>query len=210
MLYELFDMCAYRTDYKQIGDSVNYAIDEDVANKTLSIYFQGSNSITDWVRNFLFTKDCYGVFKAHKGFLSAYREARNLLLDKVYEEDENGDYKWLKIIIVGYSHGGALCQLALQDIVYHRPDIRDNILGYAFETPRALKVKKEYRHFWDNLIVVRNNNDIVSHCPPKMFGYTDLGTMIKIKGDTKLVLNKLPKCIKSHFPNCVLDGIKKL
>ena len=32
-LYDLFDMCAYRTDYKQIGDSVNYAIDENNATK---------------------------------------------------------------------------------------------------------------------------------------------------------------------------------
>ena len=207
MLKELFYKCAYRTDYKQIGDSVNYAFDEDVENKTLSVFFQGSNSITDWVRNFLFAKDCYGVFKAHKGFLMAYREVRNLLLDKVYDADDNGDYKWLKIIIVGYSHGGALCQLALQDIIYHRPDIKGNILGYAFETPRALKVKKEYQYFWDNLIVVRNNNDIVSHCPPKIFGYSDVGTMLKIKGDTKLVKKKLPKCIKSHFPCVVYSGI---
>lgn len=208
MLKELFYKCAYREYYKQIGDSVNYAFDEDTSTKTLSIYFQGSNSISDWVRNFLFTKDCYGLFKAHKGFLMAYREARNLILDKVYEQDDKGDYKWLKINIIGYSHGGALCQLALQDIYYHRPDIKDCILGYAFETPRALKVKKQFRFFWNNLITIRNNNDLITHLPPKIVGYTDLGTMIKVNGDTSLVENKQPKCIKSHYPQCVLDGLK--
>jgi len=207
MMKELFYNCAYAIKYKQIGDSVNYAFVED--DKTLYIYFQGSNSITDWVRNFLFTKDCYGVFKAHKGFLMAYREARNLLLDKVYEKDKNGDYKWLKIIVVGYSHGGALCQLALQDIVYHRPDIKDCILGYAFESPRALKVKKEHRHFWKNLIVVRNGSDIVTHLPPAIFGYHHLGTMVKIQGDISLVEKRIPRCIKYHYPQCVLDGLKK-
>ena len=209
MLTELFSKCAYRQDYKQIGDSVNYAIDEDEKNKTLSVYFQGSNSITDWVRNFLFTKDCYGLFKAHKGFLMAYKEVRNLLLDKIYEQDENGDYKWLKIIIVGYSHGGALTQLFLQDCWYHRPDIKDCILAYAFETPRALKVKKKYRFFWNNLTRVENNWDLVAHCPPKFVGYSDLGHLIKVKGDTSMVRRKLPKCIKSHFAECVLDGLRK-
>lgn len=204
---ELFKNCAYDIDYKQIGDSVNYAFVEQ--GKTLYVYFQGSNSITDWVRNFLFTEKVYKMFRVHKGFFSAYSEARNMLLDKIYERDENGDYKWLQIIIVGYSHGGALCQLFLEDCVYHRHDIKDCIKGYAFETPRCLKVPKKYRHLWDNLIVIRNGCDLITHLPPAIFGYHHLGTMVKIKGDTKLVENKMPKCIKYHYPQCVLDGLDK-
>jgi len=201
----LFYNCAYGVEYQQIGDSVNYAFVEE--GKTLYVYFQGSNSITDWVRNFLFAESKYKMFKVHKGFYQAYRQARNLLLDKIYERDDFGDYKWLKIVIVGYSHGGALCQIFFEDAVYHRPDIKSGIFGYAFESPRCLKVKKKYRFLWDNLKVIRCNNDIVSHCPPKFLGYTDLGTMIKIKGDTRLVKKFLPKCIKSHFPQVVLDGL---
>ena len=204
---ELFYKCAYTIEYKQIGDSVNYAFEEN--GHTLYVYFQGSNSITDWVRNFLFVENPYKMFKVHKGFYQAYSEARNLLLDKIYEKDENGNFKWLKIIIVGYSHGGALCQIFLEDAIYHRPDITDSIMGYAFETPRCLKVKKQYRHFWKNLIVIRNNNDLITHLPPAIFGYHHLGRMIKIHGDTKLVDNHSPKCIKSHYPQCVLDGLEK-
>ena len=208
MLKELFENCAYNIEYKQIGDSVNYAFVEN--NKTLYIYFQGSNSITDWVRNFLFTKKVYKQFCVHRGFYTAYLEARNLLLDKICELDDNGDYKWLKIVIIGYSHGGALAQFTHEDAVYHRQDIKDCILTYAFETPRALKVPKKWRYLWKNLTTIRTNNDIVSHCPPKMFGYNDLGTMIKVKGDTSLVDKKLPKCIKSHFPQVVMDALKDL
>ena len=208
-LSDLFENVAYKVDYKQVGDNVSYAFIENKKEHLLYLYWQGSHEWQDWFFNFLFVKDCYGLFKAHKGFLTAYKEARNIVLDKVYEKDENGDYKWLKIIIVGYSHGSALTQLALQDIWYHRQDIKDCILGYAFESPRALKVKKKYRFMWDNMFVIRNNQDLVAHCPPKIFGYTDLGKLIQIHGDTSLVKNKMPKCIKSHYPQCVLQGLKK-
>ena len=192
-------MCAYNIPYEQAGDSVNYAFVED--RDILYIYFQGSNSITDWVENFLFTKRVYKEFRVHRGFFRAYSQIRDLLLDKVYANH----YK--KIVVVGYSHGGALCQLALEDLVYHFPDI--DIFGYAFEAPRCLKVKRKYRDRWKNLTVIRDGSDIVTHCPPKIFGYTDLGIMIKIKGDTNLVPNKLPKCVKYHYPQVVLDGLEK-
>lgn len=200
-LSKLFSNCAYGIPYEQAGDSVNYAFVED--RDILYIYFQGSNSITDWVRNFLFTKKVFDEFKVHRGFLDAYMEVRNILLDKAYEK------KYSAIIVVGYSHGGALCQLALEDLVYHFPDMQDSIYGYAFESPRCIKAKKKYRSRWKNLTVIRDGNDLVTHCPPKIFGYNDLGTMLHIKGDTKLVTNKCPKCIKYHYPQVVLDGLKK-
>jgi hypothetical protein len=204
---KLFQLCAYEIEYKQIGDSVNYAFMEEKKTKTLYIFFQGSNSITDWVLNFWFTKKVYKMFRVHNGFFHAYSQARNMLLDKVYEKDENGDYKWLKIIIVGYSHGGALAQLLLQDVWYHRQDIKDCVLAYAFETPRCLKVPKKYRFMWENLTTIRTNNDLITHLPPRLFGFNDLGKMLKVKGDVSLVKNHLPKCIKSHYPQVVLDGL---
>lgn len=72
-LSDLFYACAYTVEYQQTGDSVNYAFVED--GKTLYVYFQGSNSITDWVRNFFFKKKPYKdmecVFRVHAGFLAA-------------------------------------------------------------------------------------------------------------------------------------------
>lgn len=198
-LFELFHKCAYEIDYDQIGDSVNFKFIKN--EDTLYIYFQGSNSITDWVENFMFTQKVYKEFRVHKGFYRAYSQVRDLMLDVIY----NGNYK--NIIVVGYSHGGGLCQLAHEDIVYHFPQL--NVHSYAFEAPRCLKVSKKYRDRWKDLTVIRNGSDIVTHCPPKIFGYTDLGTMIKIKGDTKLVENKCPKCIKYHYPQCVEDGLAK-
>lgn len=193
----LFYNCAYGVEYKQIGDSVNYAFVEQ--ENTLYIYFQGSNSVSDWVFNFLFAKKVYGLFKVHRGFLHCYQQVRSLMLDKAYSKNYD------EIVVVGYSHGGALCQLALQDLVYHFPNI--SVKGFAFESPRCLKVPKKYRYMWDNLRVIRTNNDLITHLPPKIFGFSDLGTMIKVKGDTSLVKGNLPKCIKSHFPQVVYNAL---
>ena len=198
-LSELFHLCAYDIQYQTIGDSVNYAFLEE--GKTLFVFFQGSNSITDWVENFLFAKRLYKEFKVHRGFYMAYSQARDMLLDKIY----NNHYE--EVIVVGYSHGGALCQLYLEDLVYHFPELK--VKGFAFESPRAVKCSKKYKERWKDLLVIRTNQDLVTHCPPKIFGYTDLGTMLKIKGDTNLVENKLPKCIKSHFPQVVYDALVK-
>lgn len=50
-LSQLFKNCAYDVKYKTVGNDVNYAFVED--GSTLYIYFQGSASTTDWIRNLL-------------------------------------------------------------------------------------------------------------------------------------------------------------
>lgn len=197
----LFKLCAYDIKYETAGNDVNYAFLQE--DDTLYIFFQGSSSWLDWIRNFLFTKKIYKEFRVHRGFYNAYSEVRNFILDKVY----NLYSQELKIVIVGYSHGGALCTLCLEDLVYHFPLLK--IKGYAFESPRCVKAPKKIRERWKNLTVIRCNNDLVTHCPPKFLGYNDLGTMLKIKGDTKLVDKwYLPKCIKSHYPQVVMSGLE--
>lgn len=44
---ELFHKCAYDIIYQTVGDDVNYAFEEDSKAHTLTIYFQGSNSVVD-------------------------------------------------------------------------------------------------------------------------------------------------------------------
>ena len=206
-LSKLFQACAYEIEYQTIGNNVNYAFIENKADKTLFVYFQGSHEKIDWIRNFLFTQKVYKMFRIHKGFYNAYVEARSMLIDKICECDINGDYKWLKIVIVGYSHGGALAQIFHEEAIYHRNDIKDDIFTYAFESPRCLKVPKKYKHLWANLTTTRCNTDLITHLPPMLFGYDNLGKMLKIKGDVSLVKNHVPYCIKSHFPQCVLNGL---
>lgn len=199
-LVKLFYECAYVGDYQTVRHDVNYkfVIDDDC----LYIYFQGSNSITDWVRNFMFKEVAFETFKVHRGFYNAYMEVRNIILDKVYSKE------WKEVVVVGYSHGGALCTLATQDIRYHFPNIK--LYGYAFESPRCVSVNKKQKEMWKDLTVIRDGCDIVTHLPPMIFGYSNVGTMLKIKGDTKLVDKwYIPRCIKYHYPQVVLNGLEK-
>ena len=198
-LSKIFQLCAYEIEYKNVGDDVSYAFLEK--NDNLYIFFQGSNGVLDWVFNFLFTKKVYKQFRVHRGFLHCYQQVRDIMLDKIYAKSYD------EVIVVGYSHGGALCQLAIEDIKYHFPNQKH--IGYAFESPRCIKTPKKYKYMWNNLYVVRNGCDLITHLPPRLFGFDDLGAMIHIKGDTSLVKNHLPKCIKYHYPECVLNGLMK-
>ena len=217
-LSKLFHKCAYEIHYEQIGDSVNYAFEEDIENSTLYIYFQGSNSITDWVRNFLFPakpyKDMEIPYRVHRGFLAAWKTVEDIIIEKITELNKPSPlFKWNKIIIVGYSHGGALAGLCHECVWFWRPDLRrEGLEGYGFEAPRfyaGWKVKEILKQRWEHFTIIRNNNDLVTHCPPALFGFCHVSKIKKVHGDTSLVHNKHCKCIKSHFPECVYDGLLK-
>lgn len=224
---ELFETCAYNVTYESTGNNVNYAFVED--GETLYIYFQGSSSISDWLRNFWFFKRPYKEMKipyyVHGGFLSAWKEVEDIVIRKITEMRSSAiirtwyndtdfidrvDYKFKKIIIVGYSHGGALSGLCHECVWYNRPDIRDNIFGFGFESPRfycGLSVKKELRERWSNYTVIRNHNDIVTHCPPKVFCFAHVGTLLHLK-ETSMKNYRKPHFIGAHYPDAVLESLK--
>lgn len=205
-LSDLFRMNVWDFKYDQIGDSVNYKFIEK--GNILYIFFEGSNSITDWVRNFLFSKRPYKKmetpFRVHRGFLSAWKEIEDLIIAKI------SDKKYQTIIIVGYSHGGALAGLCHECVWFHRPDIRKNIYGFGFEAPRfyaAFKVKKQLKERWENFYVIRTGKDIVTYAPPSIFGYCHVGQLISIPAETCHLDKKLPECIKAHYPLVVHQSL---
>lgn len=214
-LSKLFHNCAYDVAYQTAGNDVNYAFIE--SKDELYIYFQGSNSVTDWIRNFLFGKRPYKdmevPYRVHRGFLAAWKEVEDIIIAKIQERDRNDNLKWKKITVVGYSHGAALAGLCHECVWFWRPDLRENGLeGYGFESPRfyaGFRVRKKLLERWEKFIVIRTNNDLVTHCPPIIFKYSHVGNMLKVKGDTSLVEKRLPKCIKSHFPEVVYDALLK-
>lgn len=225
-LSKLFHLCAYEISYTQAGDSVNYAFKEE--GSTLYIFFQGSNSISDWVRNFWFFKKPYKdmkiPYRVHGGFLAAWKTVEDIIIKKVTEVKSTNtvrvwysdvdfidrpDYKFDKIVIVGYSHGGALSGFCHECVWYYRPDIRSNIFGFGFESPRfyhGFRVKKELKERWKNYIVIRNHNDIVTFAPPYLFCFTHVGQImhIKSKGSKQY---KFPKFVYSHYPENVYSAL---
>lgn len=220
-LSEMFWKCHCGVKYETVGNEVDYAFVGH--GRTLYIYFQGSNEISDWVRNFLFKKRPYkdmGIpYRVHRGFLAAWKQVEDIVIAKIKEVKnpeaplELQEPKWKHIVIVGYSHGGALAAFCHECVWFHRPDLRENGLeGYGFEAPRifgGFRVPAALKERWATFTVIRTNNDIVVHCPPCFFRYCHVGEILQVHGDTSLVTRKIPKCVKSHFPEVVHDALLK-
>lgn len=223
---ELFHKCWYDVKYETAPGDTDYAF---LAEKnTLYIYFKGSDSDSDWKDNFNFPKKPYHdmaePYYVHRGFLKQWKAVQEIIINKITEKNTKGNFKWTKIIVVGYSLGGAIAQFCHECVWYHRPDLReDGLEGYGFEAPRIMftgwlgfkHVKPELAARWAKFKIYRNYHDIVTHCPPTiLFGYrhaTD-NKVIKIHGDRKLSGAKwyIPGFVKDHYWNPVEDGLKKI
>ena len=216
-----FEKCAYNISYDSIGYDVNYKFVEEGSH--LYVYFQGSKDITadkgwiDWLRNFWFFptrkkpyKGMTDKFYVHSGFLSAWKEVEDTVISEITRKDD-GRYVYDEVTVVGYSHGAALACLCHECCWFYRPDIRDHLITYAFEAPRVyggFRMKASVKERWKTCFVFRNGKDIVTRCPPRIFGFCHVGNLIQINGDLDTVKDNVWKCIKYHYPQCVADGLE--
>jgi len=191
--------------YEVTGISVNYAFVED--GKTLHIHFQHSQGIADWVANFMFLKRPYSSmqvpWKAHGGFLFCWEQVKPIIANKIAEKD------WKKIVVIGYSHGAALAVLCHEFIWYHKEVLRDNIKGYGFGCPRVIgkfRIPKDLRDRWENFTVIRNENDLVTHVPFKLKGFTHVNKPLRL-GRFRF---RLCGSINAHRPENYIKGLEEL
>ena len=83
-------------------------------------------------------------------------------------------------------------------------------IEHELNTYFCTNFKKSLKERWAKFTVIRNNNDLVTHCPPALFRFCHVGKILKIHGNTDLVKAKwVPKCIKDHYPQTVYDGLVK-
>lgn len=183
----------------------SYFVEHD--DDTLYIYFQGSNGDIDWKNNFDFGaepyKDMSIKWKAHRGFVRVWKEIEPFVKNDIM----NPTVK--KINVVGYSHGAALAVLAHEYAWFNRKDIRDNIFGYGFEPPRVFcgrKIPDELAPRWENFSVFRNGEDLVTHVPPRLFGYKHVGNFVHLNENRDILVDTTYclKCINEHnYPNVI-------
>lgn len=139
-------------------------------------------------------------YKVHGGFLKCWKSIEDVVIRRVKSKP------YERIIIIGYSHGAALAGLCHECVWFHRPDIRDTSYTIAIEGPRfyaGFKVKKELKERWSHFYLIRTGVDIVTHAPPRLFGFTHVGNLIKI--GKKCIVN----IIKDHYPDVVLAAIRE-
>lgn len=183
----------------------SYFVEYD--NSTLYVYFQGSNGDVDWKNNFDFAAEPYRdmsvKWKAHRGFVRVWKEIEPFIREDIMNPNVQ------RINIIGYSHGGALAVLAHEYAWFNRPDIRDSIFGYGFEPPRVFcgrKIPDNLVDRWANFSVFRNGEDLVTHVPPRLFGYKHVGNLVHLNTNRDILVDttyKL-KCINEHnSPNVI-------
>lgn len=199
-LSSLFLRCL-NLKYTNVENCGSYAL--EIIGSTLYIYFQDSNGLTDWKNNLDFParlkKGSDGIdYMCHRGFLRVWRSIEPYITPHIC----NKDYR--SIIIVGYSHGGALAYLCHEHAWSLRSDIQNSIFGYGFGAPRVLWGLKSFliRKRWNSFTVIRNIDDIVTHLPPALFGYLHAGTLLKIGAKGKY------SGIDAHRPESILSELK--
>lgn len=177
-LSKLFYNCTH-IKYTHAGLSADYAIRK--CKDTLYIYFQGSDGKIDWKNNFDFPAKAYKrmgvtVWFAHRGFLKVWKSIEDLILPHILDTSLD------KIVICGYSHGASLALLCHELVWYRRPDLRDNIFGFGFGSPRVLWGPrfKFITKRWESFTVIRNIDDLVTHVPPAFLGYYHPTPVFKI------------------------------
>ena len=176
-LYRLFEACLKR-EYQETQNGGSWAFDR--YDSSLYLWFQHSNGITDWLNNFrayaVPYREMTPIWRCHKGFLSVFKP----LLPYLQPLIEDNEIQ--RICTVGYSHGAALAVLCHEYIWYHRPDLRSSICGYGFGCPRVLYgcVPEALTQRWSHFYVIRNQDDIVTHLPPRISGYCHVGNLVTI------------------------------
>lgn len=149
-----------------------------IQGDSLTIFFEWSNGKTDWKNNFDFPakpyRDMQDKWYCHRGFLKVWKAIEPYLKESILDPN----IKW--IYIAGYSHGGAIAQLCYEYCNYNRPDCL--VFGYGYGAPRVVwgflkwRVKARFKGF----TLVRNKGDIVTHLPPVIFGFRNIGTPIYV------------------------------
>ena len=198
-LNELFYRCL-NEDYVQQDGSASYCI--QIVNGTLYIFFEHSNGADDWKVNFDFPAKAYRQMErplwfAHRGFADMWKRTEPYIAQYILDPDIKA------IVIVGYSHGAAIAIMCHEYAYFNRPDIRDNIFGYGFGAPRVFWGLRnaEIMKRWENFLVIRNIDDIITHLPPSALGFSHVGNMLEIgeKGKYSKIDAHRPKNIQKEL-----------
>lgn len=172
--WNLFNRITNR-GYKNCGADVDYCIQYDEKEKTLYLYLQESDEVTDWIVNFSFIPytaipDNKGQrVTFHGGYYGAWLTAESRILTDFICQIGNLEVECKPvndIVVTGWSYGGAMSLIAAYKI-YRFFDIKPTVI--TFGAPKIIKGEKSKQAFLESVKDVKqyaNNNDIVTHVIP--------------------------------------------
>jgi len=197
-------------DWATAGTDTQYKIIEE-DDETI-IVFAESNSKMDWKINFNFPKKAYKKEKqsmyVHRGFLKEWKLIRDILLNYVEGAFYIGSVK--KITVVGWSYGGAMATLCMEDLFYSFPTLRSSLELITFGSPRLIGCWnfKKVKHVWENTTRYHNGSDIVACVPFLFMGFRHIKKEVHI--GKKKCLFRFFNPHKNHDIVCYIDSLNKL
>lgn len=177
-------------------------------DNTAYVLFQWSHGKVDWKNNLDFPATPYSdmkiKWKCHRGFLRVWKTIKPYIAQQDFSKCD-------RIVVVGYSHGAALATLCHEYLYFNYPDKVDSIVGYGFGCPRCfhgLRIPKELRKRWKNFYPVRNLNDIVTHVPPRIFGFRHVNKVVKIGRKSTIKRHGNLRCVDAHYDDNYVLSLK--
>ena len=193
--------------YTTENNGADWAVERD--GDELLILFEHSRGSLDWMNNLNFHavpyREMHPIWQVHAGFLSVWQAAKPAVAEAVepYLSLPPAKSPVKRVTIVGYSHGAALAVLCHEWLWYRYPLWRAVLNGYGFGGPRVLYgcPTPSLAARWAQFRLLRNNDDPVTHLPPRAFGYCHVGNLLQI-GDGAT------SGIDSHRPENYLASLR--
>ena len=177
-MLSLYQRCL-DAEYTHTASGGDYALQSEPP--FLYLLFEWSDGREDWHNNLTFFAQKvdpqmpkHEVWYAHRGFLKVWRSMEIAVLEGIAQHIQRGRIQ--KLFCVGYSHGAALALLATEAVARRFGDIL-TVEGYGFGSPRVVrgKLPPDVKERLSVFHTVRNIPDLVTHLPPKAWGYRHVG-----------------------------------
>ncbi len=176
-LLSLFEECLEK-EYMHVRNDASFAADR--RGDALYLWFEHSNGARDWLNNLDFVavpyRDMTPSWSCHGGFLRVWESVKPFIRPLV------DDPSLRRVCIVGYSHGAAIATLCHEFVWFNRPDLREHLCSYGFGAPRVLHgcVPPTVALRWNTFYRIRNQDDLVTHLPPRLSGYCHVGNLVTV------------------------------
>lgn len=161
-----------RGPWQTVGDDFQFRYVEGYIDR---LFLQPSKSTRDWINNFDFPAEAYKDMPApwmvHRGFKHVWQSAEDTVMPMILGSK--------RLEIIGYSHGGPAALFAHESYVYHTGRFPRTV---TFGSPRLVwgKIPKEVENRFVGVLNIQVNGDIVTHVPPKLFGFRHVGHVIPV------------------------------
>lgn len=154
------------TDYKVVGQDIDYKVWIDDTNKEVVLQFKESDSNLDWVNNLLFIPWPLKLGKktvwTTLGYARAYKSAEDKPVQELIETYQKKAMEGYNLVIRGWSFGSAMAKIAGRHL--------EALGGYCHELTTYGDVKCWLNPFYDSKAArVREyttSNDAVTWCVP--------------------------------------------